>query len=76
MQFCEAAHIEPAFAINIDETPEDVADMVEYLNGPETSRWGKVRAQNGHPAPYHVKYIEIGNEEAIDGNKALVCPLS
>ena len=69
LQFCEAARIEPAFAINIDETPEDAADMVEYLTGSEMSRWGNVRIQNGHPLPYHIKYIEIGNEEAIDGNK-------
>ena len=68
VQMCRAANIEPAFAINIDETPQDMADMVEYLNGPETSTWGKVRAQNGHPQPYGVKYIEIGNEEAIDNN--------
>lgn len=69
IQFCKAAHIEPAFAISIDETPQDAADMVEYLNGPVDSRWGRKRAENGHPAPYGVRYIEIGNEEAIDGNK-------
>ncbi len=69
VQVCRAAGIEPAFAINIDETPEDIADMVEYLNGPETSIWGKVRAQNGHIQPYNVRYIEIGNEEAIDNNQ-------
>ena len=70
LQYCEAARITPAFAINIDETPEDAADMVEYLNGPATSAWGRRRAQGGHPKPYNVHYIEIGNEEAIDGNKA------
>ena len=69
IQFCEAAHIEPAFAINIDETAQNAADMVEYLNGPAESPWGKRRALNGHKAPYGVRYIEIGNEEAIDGNK-------
>lgn len=63
--FCEAAGFKAAFAINIEETPEDVADMVEYLNGPATSEWGKKRAENGHPAPYQVEYIEIGNEEVI-----------
>lgn len=70
VQFCEAAHIEPAFAINIEETPEDAADLVEYLNGPITSAWGAKRAANGHPKPYHVRYIEIGNEEAISENRA------
>jgi alpha-L-arabinofuranosidase len=68
IQFCEAAHIEPAFAINIDETPEDAADLVEYLNGPTTSVWGAKRAANGHPKPYNVRYIQIGNEEGLDGN--------
>lgn len=63
IQFCEAAKITSAFAINIEETADDAADMVEYLNGDETTAWGKKRAQNGHPKPYAVKYIEIGNEE-------------
>lgn len=70
VQFCRAAHIEPAFAINIDETPDDAADLVEYLNGPSTSPWGLRRAQNGHSAPYAVRYIEIGNEEGLNGDTA------
>lgn len=65
LKFCEAAGFEAAFAVNIEETPEDIADMVEYLNGPVSSVWGKKRADNGHPKPYGVKYIEIGNEEVI-----------
>ncbi len=71
VRFCEAARITPAFAINIDETPEDAADMVEYLNGSASTPWGRKRSENGHPAPYSVRYIEIGNEEAIDGNRDL-----
>ncbi len=65
LQFCEAAGFEPSFAVNIEETPEDMADMIEYLNGPATSVWGRKRAENGHPEPYHVKYIGIGNEEVL-----------
>ncbi len=68
VQFCEAAHIEPAFAINIDETPDDAADLVEYLNGSAKTVWGAKRAANGHPKPYNVHYIQIGNEEGLDGN--------
>ncbi len=37
-------------------------DWVEYCNGPATSPWGSVRAANGHPEPYGVKYWEIDNE--------------
>ncbi len=65
LRFCEAAGFTAAFAINIEEHPEDVVDMIEYLNGPQTSEWGRKRAENGHPEPYHVKYIGIGNEEVL-----------
>ena len=68
VQFCRAAGFESVFAINDEETPEDAADLVEYLNGPATSEWGKRRAANGHPDPYGVRYIEIGNEEKTDAH--------
>jgi alpha-N-arabinofuranosidase len=41
---------------------QDAHDFVEYCNGPATSTWGRKRAENGHPEPYHVKYWEIDNE--------------
>ena len=65
LQFCEKAGFTAAFAVNIEETPQDMADMIEYLNGPVTSEWGRRRAENGHPEPYGVKYIGIGNEDMI-----------
>ena len=65
LQYCEKTNMTPSFAINIYETPQDMADMVEYLNGDQTTEWGAKRAKNGHPEPYGVKYIEIGNEEVI-----------
>ena len=70
LQFCEATSITPCFTINIYETPKDMADMVEYLNGDVTTEWGVKRSKNGHPKPYGVKYIEIGNEEVLfNGDK-------
>lgn len=42
---------------------QNALDAIEYAIGPVTSRWGKVRAQNGHPAPFPLKYIEVGNEQ-------------
>jgi alpha-L-arabinofuranosidase len=66
--FCRAAGFEPVVAINIEETPQDAADLIEYLNGPVTSPWGRYREQNGHAEPYNVKYIEIGNEETTDAH--------
>ena len=41
---------------------QEARDWIEYCNGPATSGWGKVRAENGHPDPYEVKYWEIDNE--------------
>jgi len=66
--YCEAANFDAAFAINVEETPQDVADMLQYLTGPATSTWGKKRAEAGHPLPYKLKYIELGNEEVIWGD--------
>jgi alpha-L-arabinofuranosidase len=42
---------------------QDVLDLIEYANGPETSVWGAKRAAAGHPAPFHLQYIGIGNED-------------
>ena len=44
---------------------QDILDLVEWANGPATSKWGKLRAESGHPAPFHLKYIGIGNEDLI-----------
>lgn len=41
---------------------QDMLDLVEFANGPMSSTWGKVRASLGHPAPFNLKYIGIGNE--------------
>src|SRR5580704_8196026 len=43
-------------------TPQDAANEVEYFNGGADTKWGQVRAKNGHREPYHVKYWEVGNE--------------
>ena len=41
---------------------QDALDALEYAMGPVTSTWGAKRAANGHPAPFKIKYLEIGNE--------------
>jgi alpha-L-arabinofuranosidase len=66
LAFCEAAGFLAIPAFNPDETPQDMADFVEYANGPADSPWGKKRAADGHPAPFRLKYLEVGNEEAVD----------
>ncbi len=42
---------------------QDVLDAIEYANGPVSSAWGALRAQNGHPEPFGLKYLEISNED-------------
>ncbi|MCD8318625.1 MAG: carbohydrate binding domain-containing protein, partial [Paraprevotella sp.] len=55
--------------IPMDKMPQyvqDVLDLIEWANGDaKTTRWGKLRAEEGHPAPFHLKYIGIGNEDLI-----------
>lgn len=77
LEMCRRVGTEPIIVINggtpgwnANRTPESVdvdwvqeaCDWIEYCNGPVTSKWGKVRAENGHPEPYNVKYWEIDNE--------------
>jgi alpha-L-arabinofuranosidase len=40
----------------------DILDLIEYCNGSPSTTWGAKRAANGHPMPYNLRYIEIGNE--------------
>jgi len=44
---------------------QDILDLIEWANGDKSTRWGKIRAQAGHPAPFNLKYIGIGNEDLI-----------
>lgn len=47
----------------VDSIIADILDGIEYAIGPASSKWGRVRAANGHPNPFPLKYIEIGNEQ-------------
>ncbi len=49
--------------VNLDAYIQDALDAIEYAIGPVTSKWGALRAQNGHPKAFPLKYIEIGNED-------------
>jgi alpha-L-arabinofuranosidase len=43
---------------------DDILDLLQYCNGSANTKWGAKRAANGHPKPYNIKYVEIGNENA------------
>ena len=50
----------------MDEWTQDALDLIEWANGdPATSKWAKMRADQGHPSPFNLKYLGIGNEERI-----------
>ncbi len=50
----------------MDEWLQDALDLIEWANGdPATSKWARLRAEQGHPAPFGLKYLGLGNEERI-----------
>jgi len=81
LQLCEDIKAAPMFVVNIglshnDNQPnsllgdyiQDALDAIEYANGPERSPFGAMRVANGHPAPFNLKFIEIGNENYFGDN--------
>jgi len=75
LQLAEDLGAEPLFVINcgmshkeivpmdqMQEYVQDALDALEYANGPVNSDWGGLRAKHGHPAPFNLKFIQIGNE--------------
>lgn len=76
LQLTEDLGAEPLFVVNmgmghgwcvdynnIDEYIQEALDAIEYCNGDaSTTKWGALRAQNGHPEPFNLRLLEIGNE--------------
>ncbi|MEB8336695.1 alpha-L-arabinofuranosidase C-terminal domain-containing protein [Streptomyces endophyticus] len=44
---------------------QDTLDLIEFANGPTSTKWGKLRAEMGHPKPFHLTHLEVGNEENL-----------
>jgi len=66
MDFCEAAGFEYIPTFHMGESPQDMADFIEYAKGAADTAWGQARVRDGHPAPYQLKYLQLGNEERVD----------
>ena len=49
----------------MQEWADEALDLIEWANGPADSKWGRVRADAGHPEPFNLKYLGLGNEEKI-----------
>ena len=60
---CRELNAAPMITTRFSEaSPEEAGSWVEYCNGAPITRWGKLRAERGHPEPYSVKYWSMGNE--------------
>ena len=47
----------------LDPYIQDILDLIEFANGEPTTKWGKLRADMGHPAPFNLKMVGVGNEQ-------------
>lgn len=71
LQWCKEVGTVPYINLNMSLHPEyratlgDALDWLEYVNGDENTKYGKLRAENGHPEPYNVQYWGIGNENYL-----------
>jgi len=63
MQYCRTLGTEPYLCVNMGNgTMDEAQAWVEYCNGTGNTSWANIRRENGHEAPYHVKYWGLGNE--------------
>jgi len=84
LEWCEDLKIEPVLAVyagyslkgehvvdkELEPYVQDALDEIEYVTGDVNTKWGAVRAKDGHPEPFPLHYIEIGNEDEFDKSKS------
>jgi alpha-N-arabinofuranosidase len=79
--WCEDLHMQPLLAVyagyslrgehvnpgaDLDPYVQDALDEIEYVTGGPDTKWGAERVKDGHPSPFKLTYVEIGNEEWFD----------
>ncbi|MGC2618100.1 MAG: alpha-L-arabinofuranosidase C-terminal domain-containing protein [Acidobacteriaceae bacterium] len=57
-------HVNPG--ADLDPYVQDALDELEYVTGGTDTKWGAERAKDGHPQPFHLNYVEVGNEDQFD----------
>jgi alpha-N-arabinofuranosidase len=60
----KGVHVNPG--PDLEPYVQDALDEIEYVIGPATSKWGALRAKAGHPQPFTLTYVEVGNEDWFD----------
>ena len=81
LNWCEDLHMEPLLAVyagyslrqqrvapgdDLKPYVQDALDEIEYITGDTSTTWGAIRAQDGHPAPFPLHYVEVGNKDWFD----------
>jgi len=81
LEWCEDLHMQPVLAVyagysmaqehvnpgpDLDPYIQDALDEIEYVTGGPDTKWGAERVKDGHPQPFKLNYIEIGNEDMFD----------
>ncbi|MGA2340713.1 MAG: alpha-N-arabinofuranosidase, partial [Terracidiphilus sp.] len=81
LEWCEDLKMQPVLAVyagysleqeHVDPGPalepyvQDALDEIEYVTGDADTKWGAERVKDGHPAPFPLRYVEVGNEDQFD----------
>jgi alpha-L-arabinofuranosidase len=81
LEWCEDLHIQPVLAVfagytldgrvvkpgpDLEPYVQDALDEIEYVSGGADTKWGALRVRDGHPAPFDLHYVEVGNEDNFD----------
>jgi alpha-N-arabinofuranosidase len=81
LEWCEDLHMEPLLAVyagyslrhervntgaDLEPYVQDALDEIEYVIGDTSTKWGAQRAKDGHPTPFPLHYVEVGNEDQFD----------
>ena len=84
LEWCEDLKMEPLLAVyagyslggevvkpgpDLEPYVQEALEEIEYVTGGTDTKWGAVRARNGHPAPFPLRYVEVGNEDSFDRAK-------
>jgi alpha-N-arabinofuranosidase len=84
LEWCEDLKMQPVLAVyagyslqqeyvkpgpDLEPYVQDALEEIEYVTGDASTKWGAERAKDGHPAPFGLKYVEIGNEDQFDRAK-------
>ncbi len=90
LNWCEDLKLQPVLAVyagyslqqevvksgaDLEPYVQDALDEIEYVTGDASTKWGGQRAKDGHPAPFALNYVEVGNEDQFDRTRSYDAPV-